>query len=96
MYLYNTGNSTATQLNNDKADDLNPVYVNWNGNDGVLFSSNRQTDAFINVDTILPTHTLDLFYYDINKRGTDLARVTETPFANEKPIGNYNEAFYSF
>ena len=96
LYLYNTGNSTATQLNNDKADDLNPVYVNWNGNDGVLFSSNRQTDAFINVDTILPTHTLDLFYYDLNKRGTDLARVTETPFANEKPIGNYNEAFYSF
>lgn len=96
LYLYNTGNSTTTQLNNDKADDLNPVYVNWNGNDGVLFSSNRQTDAFIDVDTILPTHTLDLFYYDLNKRGTDLARVTETPFANEKPIGNYNDAFYSF
>lgn len=98
LYLYNTTNSTSTQLNNDSYDDLNPVYVNWNGNDGVLFSSNRTEDKLYMeaVDTILPSQTLDLFYYDLNKRGTDLARVTETPFANEKPIGNYNDAYYSF
>lgn len=98
LYLYNTGNSTTTQLNNDNFDDLNPVYVNWNGNDGVLFSSNRVEDKLYleNADTILPTQTLDLFYYDLNKRGTDLARVTETPFANEKAIGNYNETYYTF
>ncbi len=98
LYLYNTGNSTTTQLNNDIYDDLNPVYVNWNGNDGVLFSSNRTEDQLYleNIDTILPTHTLDLFYYDLNKRGTDLAQVTETPFANEKAIGNYNDSLYTF
>ncbi len=98
LYLYNTGNSTATQLNNDLYDDLNPVYVNWNGNDGVLFSSNR-TEAQLymeNIDTILPSQTLDLFYYDLNRRGTDLARVTETPFANEKSIGSYNDSYYTF
>lgn len=98
LYLYNTGNSTTTQLNNDNFDDLNPVYVNWNGNDGVLFSSNRTEDKLYleNIDTVLPTQTLDLFYYDLNKRGTDVARVTETPFANEKAIGNYNETYYAF
>ena len=98
LYLYNTGNSTTTQLNNDNFDDLNPVYVNRNGNDGVLFSSNRTEDKLYleNIDTVLPTQTLDLFYYDLNARGTNLARVTETPFANEKAIGNYNETYYAF
>ncbi|MBK9328428.1 MAG: hypothetical protein IPM95_03745 [Sphingobacteriales bacterium] len=98
LYLYNTLNTNATQLNNDNYDDLNPVYVNWNGNDGVLFSSNRTEDKLYlsPVDTVLPTQTLDLFYYDLNKRGTDLARVTETPFANEKGIGTFNRSYYTF
>ncbi len=98
LYLYNTANSTTTQLNNDIYDDLNPAYINWNGNDGVLFSSNRTENELYmeNIDTILPTQTLDLFYYDLNKRGTEVARVTETPFANEKPIGNYNDSYYTF
>lgn len=98
LYLYNTLNTNATQLNNDNFDDLNPVYLNWNGNDGVLFSSNRTEDKlYLNPnDTALPTQTLDLFFYDLNKRGTDLARITETPFANEKGIGNYNENYYTF
>lgn len=98
LYLYNTANSTTTQLNNDQFDDLNPVYINYNGNDAVLFASNRTEDKLYleNTDTILPTNTLDLFYYDLNKRGTELARITETPFANEKPTGNYNDAYYSF
>jgi hypothetical protein len=98
LYLYNTKNTNATQLNNDNYDDLNPVYVNWNGNDGILFSSNRTEDKLYlqGSDTVLPVQTLDLFYYDLNKRGTDLARVTETPFANERPIGNYNDSYYTF
>ncbi len=98
LYLYNTANTNATQLNNDIYDDLNPVSVNWNGNEAVLFSSNRIENKFYleAIDTVLPTHTLDLFYYDLSKRGTDLIQVTETPFANEKPIGNYNEKYLTF
>ena len=98
LYLYNTLNTNATQLNNDNYDDLNPAYVNWNGNDGVLFSSNRTEDKLYMEpsDTVLPSGTLDLFYYDLNKKGTDLARVTETPFANEKAIGSYNESYFTF
>ncbi|MFN8237888.1 MAG: hypothetical protein U0T77_06925 [Chitinophagales bacterium] len=98
LYLYNTLNTNATQLNNDNYDDLNPVYVNWNGNDGVLFSSNRTEDKLYlsPIDTVLPTQTLDLFFYDLNKKGTELARVTETPFANEKGIGTYNESYFTF
>lgn len=98
LYLYNTLNTNATQLNNDNYDDLNPVYVNWKGSDGVLFSSNRPEDKLYlsPIDTVLPTQTLDLFFYDLNKKGTELARVTETPFANEKGIGTYNESYYTF
>lgn len=98
LYLYNTLNKNATQLNNDNYDDLYPKYVNWNGNDGVLFSSNRIEDKlyFTPSDTVLPTQTLDLFFYDLNKRGADVSRVTETPFANEIGIGNYNSSYYSF
>jgi hypothetical protein len=98
LYLYNVSNATTTQLNNDLYDDLNPVYINWNGTDGVLFSSNRQEDKFYleNMDAILPTQTLDLFFYDLNKKGTDLARITQTPFANEKAIGNYSNQYYTF
>ena len=64
LYLYNTLNATTTQLNNDIYDDLSPVYVNWNGNDGILFSSNR-TENILNIttnDTVLPTQNLDLFF----------------------------------
>ncbi|HNB50205.1 MAG TPA: hypothetical protein PK332_12615, partial [Chitinophagales bacterium] len=59
LYLYNTANTNATQLNNDIYDDLNPVSVNWNGNDAVLFSSNRIENKFYleAIDTVLPTHT---------------------------------------
>lgn len=98
LYLYNTLNTNATQLNNDNYDDLYPKYVNWNGNDGILFSSNRIEDKLYLSpnDTVLPTQTLDLFYYDLSKRGTDVARVTETPFANEKAIGNYNDTYYTY
>ncbi|MDB5228439.1 MAG: hypothetical protein JWN78_2632 [Bacteroidota bacterium] len=98
LYLYNTLNTNATQLNNDLYDDLDPVYVNWNGNDGVLFSSNRTEDQLYldRNDTVLPVKTRDLFYYDLNKKGTSLARVTETPFANEKAIGSYNDSYFTF
>ncbi len=98
LYLYNTLTTNATQLNNDNYDDLNPVYVNWKGNDGVLFSSNRTEDKLYlsPIDTVLPTQTLDLFFYDLNKKGTDLARVTETPFANEKGTGTYNDSYFTF
>lgn len=98
LYTYNLLNTNAIQLNNDNYDDLYPVYVNWNGNDGVLFSSNRDEDVlYLNPnDTVLPTNTLDLFYYDLNKKGTQLARVTSTPFANEKGIGTYNSSYFTF
>lgn len=98
LYLYNTLNSTTTQLNNDIFDDLSPMYVNWNGKNGVLFSSNRPEDKFYleNIDSILPTQTLDLFFYDLDKKGTELARITQTPFANEIPVGNFNHEYYTF
>jgi Tol biopolymer transport system component len=98
LYLYNTATSNITQLNNDLYDDLHPVYVNAEGREGVLFSSNRQEDKlyFTPADTVLPTQTLDLFFYNLNARGETLARVTETPFANEQAIGNYNSQYYTF
>ena len=98
LYLYNTLNATTTQLNNDIYDDLSPVYVNWNGNDGILFSSNR-TENILNIttnDTVLPTQNLDLFFYNLNTKNNTLARVTTTPFANEKAIGNYTNDYFSF
>ena len=98
LYLYNTLTFNATQLNNDAYDDLNPVYASWSGNQGVLFSSNRPDDKlYLSVnDTILPVKTQDLFFYDLNTRSVDLARITETPFANEKAVGGYNDSSYSF
>ncbi len=98
LYLYNTLNSTTTQLNNDTYDDLYPKYISTNGNEGVLFSSNRTVPEFYLSpnDSVLPINTLDLFFYDLNKKGTTLAQVTETPFANEKAIGNYSQPYYTF
>jgi hypothetical protein len=98
LYLYNTSNTNATQLNNDLYDDLNPVYVNWKGSNGILFSSNRVEDQLVLPfsDTVSPVKTLDLFYYDLDTRNNDIARVTETPFANEKGIGTYSENQFTF
>ena len=98
LYLYNTSNTNATQLNNDSYDDLNPVYVNWKGANGILFSSNRIDDQLVIPfkDDVLATKTLDLFYFDLDTRNNDLARVTETAFANEKGIGTYSENQFTF
>ena len=69
LYDYNAKYRTFFRITNDFYDDLDAVIVNYNGANGILFSSNR-TEAHIfpeAFDTILPISDFDLFFYDLDK-----------------------------
>ncbi|MCB0508522.1 MAG: hypothetical protein KDD21_09495 [Bacteroidetes bacterium] len=98
LYLYNVASKSISQINNDVADDLYPKSITTQYGNGILFSSNRQQPELLMSpnDSVLPLQTLDLFYYNLDTKSTNLARVTETPFANEQAVGNYTNTQYTF
>lgn len=100
LYLFSLSNPRTTPITNDFWDDLQPSYINANGNEGILFVSNRRNDTIIDegLDTILPLGTYDVFFYDLKKKEKSLSRLTNTPFASEKmpiPVSNGNIQYLS-
>ncbi len=98
IYLYNLPNTTTTQLTDDYFDDLYPAYIEVNGRQGIIFSSNRTNDtlkleAF---DTTLLSNNYDLFFYSLDVQSKALGRVTYTEFANERQAMQYNDSLYTF
>jgi hypothetical protein len=73
LFLYNTSNNTVTQLTNDPADDLNPVFAQ---NNSIVFSSNRSNDT-LNKNKNLPDYTApyNLYLYSPAQK-TVLKRLT--------------------
>lgn len=86
IFLFSLNSGKNIPITNDFWDDLQPKYVNSNGIEGILFVSNRNTDSLMNLplDTLLPIGTFDLFFYNMKRKDKTLARLTETPFGNEK------------
>lgn len=97
--LYYRSNVRATQkITNDFWDDLDAVYVEVDNQKGILFASNRQDSIVQNakLDTILPIHKFDIFYYDLENKSRELVRVTNTPLANERQPSRVDTTYFSF
>lgn len=98
LFLYQLSSKKTKQITNDFYDELQPAYVNVDGREGILFSSNRYNDSLAKekLDTLLPSPTTDLFFYDLNHpENWRLTRITNTPNANEF-AGQQFDSLYTF
>ncbi len=84
LFLYKSKNRNYTRLTNDYFDDLDAEYIQYKGQNGILFSSNRLIDTIedLRLDTILPVGNFDLFFLpDGSKKSI---RITNTPKVSER------------
>ena len=83
LYLYKSKNRNYTRLTNDFYDDLNAEYVTYQGEKGILFSSNRVSDTItdLSLDTILPIGNFDIFFLPMGEK--KLKRITNTSYTSE-------------
>lgn len=89
IFLYSIRTRQTQRITNDYFDDKDASAVNIGNKRGILFVSNREDSLLraVRRDTLLPLKPFDVFYYDMETRGNELVRVTNTPLANErKPI----------
>lgn len=98
IFLYYINNRQSQRITSDFYDDLHAAYVRVNNRSGIIFSSNRPEPIIssISLDTILPIETFDLFYYDLENRGSELVRITHTPLANERTPTAIDTTYFSF
>lgn len=86
------------QITRDFYDDLDATGFTHNGKKGILFSSNRHVDTLkrMRPDTILPVGNFDLFFYDLENKNPALARLTNTPFSDERKAQQIGENKYAY
>ena len=98
IFVYVLSTRQSQRITNDFWDDLDASFVKINGEQGILFSSNRQ-DVMMQtekLDSILPTNTFDLYYYSLEKKSSELVRVTNTPFANEWQSEQVDSTWFTY
>ena len=98
LFIYQTLTRQTQRITQDFYDDLDVHVVNTNNQLGVLFVSNR-TDVLIKpqkLDTILPVTNMDIFYYDLENRNSELIQVTNTPMANERQPVGIDSTYFSY
>ena len=99
LYLYDAKFRDVTRISNDFYDDLDASIVNYQGRNGVLFTSNRTKNFFeeLKMDTILPLDNFDIFFYDLEQDNKVVERLTNTPKINErKPFLAGSDGYISF
>jgi hypothetical protein len=98
IFLYYPTTRQSQRITNDFYDDLDATFVKIRNKKGILFSSNRD-DVMVEklrMDTILPLNNFDLFYYDLENKSTELVRITNTPYANERQAVAVDSTWFSF
>lgn len=98
IFLYHVRNHQSERITRDFYDDLDAVFTKTDNRNGILFVSNRP-DAlmpYVRHDTILPLDNLDVYYYDLEKRSTELVRVTNTPLVNERQPMAMDTTWFAF
>ena len=75
LFVFDTKNRTYLQITNDFYDDLDARYTTVDGRKGILWSSNRRSEHILpqNMDTILPLHSFDLFFYPTSNMNDEFA-----------------------
>lgn len=98
IYVMNIASYKVEQITNDFWDDLNPHWVKLSNRTVILWSSNRMDDTLRKeqLDTILPSKKIDLFFYNTKTKSKIVTRVSGTSSANEfNPIA-YNNDFFAY
>ncbi len=98
IFLYYTNTRQTQRITNDFWDDLDAAFVRVGNQNGILFTSNRPDSILRNerLDSILPANTFDLFYYDLENRSSELVRVTNTPYANERQPAPVDTTWFTY
>lgn len=98
LFLYFTNTRQTTRITQDIWDDLEARFVQVDNQRGILFASNRPDSILIpqRLDSILPVGNFDLFYYDLQNRSSELVRITNTPYANERQPLAIDTTYFSF
>jgi len=98
LFIYQTTNRQTKRITQDFYDDIDAQVIRTDNQLGVLFASNR-TDVQIKpekLDTIMPITKMDIFYYDLENRSTELIRITDTPLANERQPVGIDTSYFSY
>lgn len=96
IYVYDITSRRERQLTNDVHDDLYPRFVD--GSSKIIFSSNRNSHL-LNAPatpTLAPENNLDIYLYDYENPGTNLKRLSYTPFIDETHPIEYNNQYYAY
>ncbi len=86
LFLYHIPTRQSDRITQDAWDDLEPAPFTYKGRRGLLFTSNRPNNSMARqkLESVNPTGTLDLFFYDLETRPSQAVRVTHTPLINER------------
>lgn len=86
IFLYHIPTRQSDRITQDPWDDLEPVPFTFQGKKGILFTSNRPSASLAKekLNTLAPTATLDLYFYNLDDRPADAVRITATPRSNER------------
>ena len=81
IYVHNIAAATNEQITDDRADDLEPRFIDQSQK--ILFSSDRIYDSLdVDNDTEERSNTYDLFIYDYKNRSDQLVRLSDLSYGN--------------
>ncbi len=98
LYTYYIPTAKVTTLTSDLYDDLDPLYINEDGLEAVLFVSNR-TDDTLRMDypdTLTYFGNKNLFLLTLQKPNNPLHQLSFTGYANEKNPERYSRGFFTY
>ena len=87
LFTFNIKSRSTKRLTEDFYDDLDAKVIKYKGQNGILFSSNRNELLIKNekLDTILPLGEMDLFFYPFNDdKEKTLTRISKTDNISER------------
>jgi hypothetical protein len=98
LYTYFIPSKRLVQLTYDIFDDLEPVMIQTQGVNGILFSSNRPNENTFaaNMDTILPIGRFNIYFYNMDNPDARLVKVTDQLFGYEHAARRWNEEKYLY
>jgi len=98
VYTYYIPSTTVQQITNDHYDDVHVGWYRTEEQKGILFSSNRPHDTLTvtSLDSTTLSSNFDIYFFNKNKPGNLLTKITNTPFTAEKFPQQYNEKYLSY
>ncbi len=86
VFTISASGKNVRQITNDFYDDGEVGFAKLNGQEGVLFASNRDGLTLDRSTAVIPEKVkdFDVYFYPLEGEARTLSRITNTPFANER------------